>query len=257
VKLINFLSTIFWFPISSKNKVEKYQERIRKLEWDAIKHYIPKQANFLDVGCGAGYNLIKAYTELGCIVQGIDPAPGAHGVGRFTQDLWKDRPIIEGSAEMLPFQDGSFDVVYSSHVLEHVNSEQKALDEMKRVLKPGGVLIIGMPTAAMTMVGMITTWFFTTHINIYLFILSIGQKTAFNNFIRILVPTSHSFPRAKYIGYDLKHYSISNWKKIVAKSYVVEKVITPGLYPYPDYIQWFPLLRIGKLSSSVFFICKN
>jgi ubiquinone/menaquinone biosynthesis C-methylase UbiE len=256
VKLKTFFSTIFWFPISSKNKIEKYQERIRQLEWDSIFQYIPENSSFLDVGCGAGYSLMKAHTELGCRVQGIDPAPGAHGVGRFTQDLWKERPIIEGSAEKLPFENHSFDVVYSSHVLEHVNSEQQALVEMKRVLKPGGVLIIGMPTAAMSWIGLITNLVFTTHINIYHFISSIGQKTAFKNFIRIFIPTSHSFPRAKYIGYDLTHYRITNWKKTVENAFVIEKIITPGLYPYPDYIQWFPLLKIGRMSSSVFFICK-
>jgi ubiquinone/menaquinone biosynthesis C-methylase UbiE len=251
-----FFSKIFWFPFSTKNKIEKYQERIRQLEWDAIFQYIPKNAQFLDVGCGAGYSLMKAKNQLNCDIKGIDPEPGAHGVGRYTSEEWKSLPIIQGSAENLPYEDNSFDVVYSSHVLEHVNSEQQALDEMKRVLKPGGVLIIGMPTAAMSWVALLSAWLFTTHINIYHFIRSLGKKTAFKNFIRIFITTSHSFPRAKYSGYDLIHYCITNWKKTVENSFDIEKIITPGLYPYPDYIQWFPLIKIGRLSSSVFFICK-
>ena len=257
VKLKMFFSAIFWFPISSKNKIEKYQERIRQLEWNSIFEYVPKNARFLDVGCGAGYSLLKAKTELNCDVIGIDPEPGAHGVGRYTSDDWKNLPIIKGYSENLPFEENSFDLVYSSHVLEHVSSEEKSLAEMKRVLKPGGVLIIGMPTAAMSWVALISAWIFTTHISVYNFIRSIGTKNLKSNFARIFLPNSHSFPSSKYVIYDLNHYRISNWKKTLNKTFFIEKIITPGLYPYPDYLQWFPIIKINKLSSSVFFICKK
>lgn len=255
MKIKKILSKLFWFPISSKTKIENYQERIRQLEWDAIKKYIPIGATFLDVGCGAGYSLMKASTEFNCTAHGIDPEPGAHGVGRFTNGLWKDRPIIKGEAEYLPFPDDSFDVVYSSHVLEHVTCEEKALLEMKRVLKPGGVLIIGMPTAAMSWVALFSVWFFTIHISIYHCILSIGKSDFKNRLRLIFLPTSHSFPRANSVIYDLIHYRKSNWRSIVGNQFNVKQEITPGLYPYPDYLQWFPLLKVGGVSSSVFFIC--
>ena len=257
MKIKQILSTFFWFPISSKAKIDIYQEKIRQLEWNAIKSYIPSGSNFLDVGCGVGYSLMKAHNELGCIVKGIDPAPGEHGVGRFSEGLWKDRPIIEGSAENLPYEDESFDVVYSSHVLEHVNSEKKALEEMKRVLKPGGVLIIGMPTAAMSWNALLSVWLFTTHITWYHFLKSIGGKYVISRFIGVLLPRSHSYPRAKFITYDLYHYRISSWRHLIESHFKINKRITPGLYPYPDYLQWFPLMKVGSLSSSVFFICEK
>lgn len=247
----------FLLTVSSKKNIEIYQERIRLLEWNAIKSFIPKGSTFLDVGCGAGYSLMKAHNELGCNVQGVDPAPGEHGVGRFTVDLWKDRPIVKASAENLPFLDDTFDVVYSSHVLEHVISESKALEEMKRVLKPNGVLILGMPTATMSWVALFSTWFFTTHISLYHFFKSIGKKDMFSRFIHIFFPRSHSFPRAKFIFYDLVHYREVNWKKGITKQFHIKQIIKPGLYPYPDYVQWFPMIRKGGLSSSVFFICNH
>jgi ubiquinone/menaquinone biosynthesis C-methylase UbiE len=43
--------------------------------------------------------------------------------------------ILKATAENIPFKDESFDVVYSSHVLEHVTDEVKSLEEMKKVLK--------------------------------------------------------------------------------------------------------------------------
>lgn len=257
MKIKQKLHEFFWFSISSKEKIEVYQEQIRKMEWDAIKSYIPSNSSFLDVGCGAGYSLIKAHEDCGCMVQGVDPAPGEHGVGRYTTDLWRERPIIQASAEDLPFPDDSFDVVYSSHVLEHVRSESKALEEMKRVLKPNGVLILGMPTAAMSLVALFSTLLLTTHISMYHFIRSIGRKEMVERFIRVFLPTSHSYPRAKYIWYDLFHYRIFSWKKTVSKHFQIQQKITPGLYPYPDYIQWFPTVKIGKISSSVFFICNH
>jgi ubiquinone/menaquinone biosynthesis C-methylase UbiE len=214
-------------------------------------------SSFLDVGCGAGYSLVKAHKEFGCMVQGVDPAPGEHGVGRFTEDLWKKRPIIQASAEELPFPDESFDVVYSSHVLEHVDSENKALEEMKRVLKPNGVLILGMPTASMSFVALFSTWFFTTHISIYHLIRSFLQKGSISKLIYVFIPKSHSSPRSKFIIYDLFHYRITNWKRIILNHFIIKNTITPGLYPYPDYIQWFPLIKLGRLSSSVFFICSK
>lgn len=247
----------FLLTVSSKKNIEIYQERIRLLEWDAIKPYIPSNSSFLDVGCGAGYSLVKAHQDCACMVQGVDPAPGEHGVGRFTEDLWRERPIIQASAEDLPFPDNSFDVVYSSHVLEHVRSESKALEEMKRVLKPNGVLILGMPTAAMSLVGLISTWFLTTHISMYHFVQSIGRKEMFGRFVRVFIPNSHSYPRAKYIWYDLFHYRIGNWNKTISKHFQIHQKIMPGMYPYPDYIQWFPLIQKSRFSSSVFFICKK
>lgn len=256
MNFVKVVKKIFWYPISSPSKIEIYQEKIRKIEWDAIKEFIPTTASFLDVGCGAGFSMIKAQEELACFVQGIDPEPGAHGVGRFTENLWKERPIVQGNAENLPYPDASFDVVYSSHVLEHVASENKALEEMKRVLKPEGILIIGVPTSTMSLVALISSWLFTTHISLYEMILNSKSRSVFNRFVRIFIPNSHSSPRAKYILYDIQHYRISRWKKTVSNHFDVKKVITPGLYPYPDYIQWFPYFRFGKISSSVFFICK-
>jgi 2-polyprenyl-6-hydroxyphenyl methylase/3-demethylubiquinone-9 3-methyltransferase len=120
---------------SSKTKIEAYQQVIRDWEWDSISNYIKQNSKFLDVGCGAGYAMLKAQKDRNCIVGGIDPNPGAHGVGRFLKELVESPEIKQGFAENLPFENEIFDVVYSSHVLEHVNDEQKSLQEMKRVLK--------------------------------------------------------------------------------------------------------------------------
>ncbi len=52
-----------------------------------------------------------------------------------------DATLRQGDVRALPYEDASFDVVMTAHVLEHLADPSVALDEMVRVLKPGGVLV--------------------------------------------------------------------------------------------------------------------
>ena len=118
-----------------KRKSRKYQLKYKRYEWSAIYKHLKSQSNFLDIGCGAGYAMMKAQNELNCSVTGIDPNPGDHGVGRYLKELVEKVEIKKGVAENLPYENNSFSNVYSSHVLEHVNNEKKSLAELNRVLK--------------------------------------------------------------------------------------------------------------------------
>jgi hypothetical protein len=132
------------------------------------------------------------------------------------------------------------------------------LIEMKRVLKDDGVLIIGMPTATMTIIRLITTILFVTHIKVYEAILALirgGNITA--KVKSIFVIGSHSYPRANSVFYDLHHYKVKNWHKTISNQFEINNVIEPCLYPYPDYVQWFKLHKSKLGASSVFFICKK
>ena len=255
--MIKILKKAFWFPFSSKIQIEKYQKDIRNIEWDSFKQFIKPNASFLDVGCGSGDNMNRANKELGCAVKGIDPSPGSHGVGRFSAEKITYPNIVQGSAEHIPFNDKEFDLVFCSHVLEHVESESKSLNEINRVLKDEGTLIIGMPTASMVLIAILSHYLFTTHVNLLFFLKSIGKKDMISRLLHIFIPASHSVPNHKYAFYDLHHYRIKNWKEIVAKQFTIQEIITPCLYPYPDYKQWFPKMRLKGISSSVFFVCKK
>jgi SAM-dependent methyltransferase len=84
-----------------------------------------QDARVLDVGAGRGYlqDIVRDYT-------GFDLSPTA---GRFFH-----KPFVEGSASALPFSDSQFDAAWSVWALEHVLEPEKALSEIRRVLKPGG-----------------------------------------------------------------------------------------------------------------------
>jgi ubiquinone/menaquinone biosynthesis C-methylase UbiE len=251
------LGELVYFTLSNKKKVDNLQKNIRNIEWAAISNYIKLNSDFLDVGCGTGYALQKAKEDKNCNVFGIDPEPGSHGVGRYNKEVKMSSFIQKAYSEKIPFEDNSFDVVYSSHVLEHVSDEIQSLKEMKRVLKEDGVLILGMPTATMAYISLFSRIIFTTHVRFYIFLRNLYKLSFAKNIYQFIHIPSHSTPRASSIFYDLKHYKISNWKRIVQQEFEIQQIILPALYPYPDFPQFFKLKKFKRFSSSVFFICKK
>jgi SAM-dependent methyltransferase len=62
-----------------------------------------------------------------------------------TADIDPRRADVQADLRKLPFDDNSYDFVYASHVLEHVDDDRRALAEIVRVLRPGGVAILPVP----------------------------------------------------------------------------------------------------------------
>jgi demethylmenaquinone methyltransferase/2-methoxy-6-polyprenyl-1,4-benzoquinol methylase len=91
----------------------------------------------LDVATGTGL----VATELlrrGFRVTGLDQSPGMLAVAR---RRFGDRvPLVEASAEALPFEDGSFDHLTFTYLLRYVDDPGATLVELARVVRPGGVL---------------------------------------------------------------------------------------------------------------------
>jgi ubiquinone/menaquinone biosynthesis C-methylase UbiE len=50
--------------------------------------------------------------------------------------------------QQLPFEDATYDFIFASHVLEHVPDDRKAIQEIRRILKPGGVAVLPVPIVA-------------------------------------------------------------------------------------------------------------
>ncbi|GCF11166.1 bifunctional 2-polyprenyl-6-hydroxyphenol methylase/3-demethylubiquinol 3-O-methyltransferase UbiG [Dictyobacter arantiisoli] len=97
-----------------------------------------REKTVLDVGCGGGL-LAEEFARLPCHVTGIDPAEESLETARRHAQL--SGLIINyevGVGEHIPFDDASFDVVVCCDVLEHVNSVEPVIQEIARVLKPGG-----------------------------------------------------------------------------------------------------------------------
>ena len=97
----------------------------------------------LDLGCGAG-DLTAALARAGAQVVGADVAEAALGRARSRHPGMEFRIVpFDGP---LPFEDGSFDLVWSSEVIEHVADTARWLSEVRRVLAPGGRLLLTTPS---------------------------------------------------------------------------------------------------------------
>ncbi len=133
---------------SPAGTLEFFQE-IEEYRFEKL-HYLPKVVNFsgykdkkiLDVGCGTGNDLTR-FAKGGAEVTGIDLA--AHSI-----DLAKNNFAmrkLQGSfqvmdGEKMEFPDNSFDMVYCHTVLHFTPNPQKMINEINRVLKPGGEAIL-------------------------------------------------------------------------------------------------------------------
>lgn len=113
---------------------------IREFEYGKIVEQFPPGARILEVGGGTGYQALRLQ-QAGFDVVSIDLAGS----------IYSDKlefPVQPYDGRNFPFEDASFDVVFSSNVLEHVPDLPQLHSESMRVLKPGGFCLHVMPTGA-------------------------------------------------------------------------------------------------------------
>ena len=119
VKTINLKSK---FSIIEKNNVET--QRI---------------ASLLDIGCGAG-DFLNFCKNKGWEVSGVEPTEKAREISESKLGI-----KISSDLSLDHFDDASFDVVTMWHVLEHRFDIMETVAELKRIVKPGGLIIIALP----------------------------------------------------------------------------------------------------------------
>jgi ubiquinone/menaquinone biosynthesis C-methylase UbiE len=112
-------------------------QAIHKRLIDTIE--IPAHANVLDLGCGTGQlfnRLGKQYPEIKGI--GLDLSPKMIQVARQKNQHRPRFIYLEGNAESLPFAENQFDAVFNNISFLHYQNPEQVLEEIKRVLTPGG-----------------------------------------------------------------------------------------------------------------------
>lgn len=113
--------------------------RIRTYELGAAVPFLPKKGRLLEIGAGTGMQA-RLLAERGYEVVAIDLATSNYK----EQRLW---PITEYDGMHIPADDQSFDAIFSSNTLEHVEEISAFLQETQRILKPGGVCVHILPTS--------------------------------------------------------------------------------------------------------------
>jgi SAM-dependent methyltransferase len=96
----------------------------------------------LEAGCGIGTDGVR-FAACGARYTGLDFSPTALDLARrrFELDGLPGR-FVHGSVTALPFEDESFDLVFSHGVIHHVDDTEDAVREFHRVLKPGGTALV-------------------------------------------------------------------------------------------------------------------
>jgi ubiquinone/menaquinone biosynthesis C-methylase UbiE len=134
-----FLYDESYFPQMSK-WYEKNRKKDREKRFNKLQLLYKKSiTNFLDVGCGEGHCLIEAQNR-GWKPHGIDITDHRIAMAKKNLIEFKNSTLTDSN-----FPDNYFDIIYMDSVLEHVINPIDYLLEIKRILKKGGLLYIGVP----------------------------------------------------------------------------------------------------------------
>ena len=221
---------------------------IREYEYQKIVERFPPGIRILEIGGGTGYQA-KRLTEDGFVVDSIDvPASGYSGQREFLVQPYDGRNI--------PFAADSFDVVFSSNVLEHVLDLPYLQAEIKRVLRSSGYCVHLMPTG---------TWRFWTnmahYIELFQRLLELAprllpkgcSKPAFSDsmsVLRLMASTAKHYavvPRHGETGNALSEimtFRSHHWKKHFASQlFIIDEITAIGLF-YTGHMVFGPRLSL-------------
>jgi 2-polyprenyl-3-methyl-5-hydroxy-6-metoxy-1,4-benzoquinol methylase len=96
--------------------------------------------SLLDIGCGAG-EYLKIGSDLGMSVTGYDVHSS---IEEYIAKTYKFK-VVTGNLDKNTFDEGSFDVIVLSHVIEHLNDPKSMINNIHNFLKKDGILVLTMP----------------------------------------------------------------------------------------------------------------
>src|ERR1700694_2528347 len=104
-----------------------------------VRSHLTEESQVLDLGCGRG-GVVELFWHDVKLAAGLDP-----DVPSLAEHRAPGMPVIRGRGEQLPFAGESFDLLVCLWVLEHIESPEVVLGEVRRVLRPGGHFIFLTP----------------------------------------------------------------------------------------------------------------
>jgi SAM-dependent methyltransferase len=116
-----------------------YRGRRRVIEEELRALRLPDSIEILDAGCGSGRNMVDL-ARFGTVT-GLELADASvararsRGVG----------DVVQANLEAMPFEADRFDLAVSFDVIEHLDNDREALRELRRVVRPGGLLLVTVP----------------------------------------------------------------------------------------------------------------
>ncbi len=101
-----------------------------------------KTGKILDIGCGTG-EFLKTFKDAKWNTLGIEPSDEVRKIAKQNYGL-----DVRGEAEIKNLESGSFDVITMWHVLEHVPDLNDRIEDLKRLIKPTGVIVVAVPNCS-------------------------------------------------------------------------------------------------------------
>lgn len=252
--------------MKDKELEKKWWEFIRKNELEDIFEYLPNKKNLkiLEIGGRDGYQA-SILSKKGYDVLSIDILP------IYPQFF----PVKKGNIENLEFDDDSFDIIYSSNMLQEIKNLEKALDEMHRILKNDGIMIHIVPSSWWSI---FTNFWHYVHIPWFIF-----KSRKFNNiitnkkileslndekikekkFVKLKKLFLHPLGNNKSFLHEIFLFRNKSWQRLFLKSgFTIEKKKNCR-YSYSAYrMLMFKIINIRLICSKKFpscycFLCKN
>lgn len=134
-------------PGEDESPWRHHMKKRRRYVESALRRYLRDRGEgaytgtLLDLGCGDGHNLtwLASYAT--------DCYGSDYNLVRLVRARERNNGAIVFLADILdyPSQDGFFDVILFNHVIEHIDKDEEALKTVYRILKPGGLVILGTP----------------------------------------------------------------------------------------------------------------
>jgi SAM-dependent methyltransferase len=217
-------------------------EELRLLELNAVRDWFTPDIRVLEIGGGSGFQA-KVMNSWGCEVISIDLDNRTS-----IESPYYDVQSYNGT--QIPVEEHSFDLIFSSNVLEHVKDLTTLFSEMLRVLKPQGVAIHVLPTPAWRF------WTSLTHYGNLLKLMGNVQANGSSTNASEVTPDNHAVQGAKcgwvqklsgkmFAGphgeypnaaSELYYFSKGRWLKTFSDNgFIVQQVLSTNLY-YSGYL---------------------
>lgn len=222
-----------FITISKQHKVKKsYLTDYLKNYWfipsDALQrsieaniwHLCKFKSPVLDIGTGNGEISKHIFKNHRPIDVGIDIDKSGLDNARATKKYLK---VLCADAEKMPFKNASFNTVVSNSTFEHITNDLKAVSEVGRVLKKGGLFFLSVPSINLR------DWILEYETN----------KDKSNAKVKL-----HKFNKRTY---HLHYRSLTEWKKILQKNNM-EIVFSKYFFPKEAALHWYKMIKVFTYS---------
>jgi len=130
-----------WWGMMKGLKYLPSEQTAPDLEGDLVRSFVNGDERIVELGCGPAKTVERAI--------GLDRVPKGSVIPHLRGAV-SVADVVADASEPLPFEDDSQDVVIARHLLEHMPMEIKTLRQWKKIIRPGGKLIIAVPDQKVT-----------------------------------------------------------------------------------------------------------